>query len=393
MSTSSPRILFVCHDASRTGAPIGLLAFMRWLKSNTGFELATVVRIPGPLAEDFGQLGPMLTLGASVLHRTRLGRRIRHRLPSSWVEETRAIRRFFAAGRFDVIYSNTITNGPVLEALGSFGTPVITHVHELEYWISRTGAENLRAVKACTSSYIAASQAVSDNLVHNHGVPAERITTVYEHIRELPTVSSDEQRTAARTLLKIPTNAFVIGGCGAEHWRKGRDLIPQLLIALRRLAPEQPFHFVWVGRPGTAEEQYSLHYDLRTAGVDHLYHDSGETCDPLSLFASFDAFALLSRDDPYPLACLEVAALERPVVCFTGAGGIPEFVRGDCGLAAPYLDLEAMARDFVRLAQDPALARRYGTNARAKVARENLLDATGPQLCRVIENCLKRAPS
>jgi glycosyltransferase involved in cell wall biosynthesis len=314
---------------------------------------------------------------------------LRGHLPRSLQTETRKIQGMFAAGSYDLIYSNTMTNGAMLEALASTGVPVITHVHELDYWIRRSGPDNLRQVLAHTTAFIAVSQAVRANLICHHGVPPEKITVIYEHIRELPPVPTAEEKASARQALKIPAGAFVVGGCGAEHWRKGRDLVPQLLLALKRQSPDRPVHFVWIGRPGTEEEEYTLAYDLRGAGVADCFHQSGEVDDPFKLYPALDVFALLSREDPYPLASLEVAATETPVVCFENAGGMPEFVRDGCGLAAPYLDVEGMAQHILHLAADSELALALGRQARAKVGKENLLSTTAPQLLGVIEKLLR----
>jgi glycosyltransferase involved in cell wall biosynthesis len=281
-------------------------------------------------------------------------------------------------------------NGVVLEALATFDVPVVTHVHELSYWISRCGAENLQRVLAHTTAFIAVSQAVRENLVRHHGIPQEKIQVIYEHIRELPPIPTPVERAQARDVLGIPAGAWVVGACGAEHWRKGRDLIPQLLLALRRQQREHDIHFLWVGRSGTPDEETALQYDLKKAGVAAFFHTCGEVADPFKFYPAIDVFALLSREDPYPLACLEVAATETPVVCFDNAGGMPEFVRPDCGFVAPYLDIETMAQDIIRLKNDPELARACGRHARAKVARENLLNTTGPQLRSLIERLVQR---
>ena len=389
MTASGPALLFVSHDSGRTGAPIGLLAFMQWLRANTAYRIGTVLRTPGPLESAFRELGPTLTLGTSPLLRSRTGRRLHRLLPATVRQETSKLRAFFSAGSYDLIYANTLTNGALLATLDApRHIPVVTHVHELEYWITRAGPENLRHAIDRSSAYIAVAQAVRKNLVHHHGIATEKITVVYEHIRELPPVPTAAERAAARKTLGLPLDALVVGGCGAEHWRKGRDLIPQLLVALRRHSPDRPVHFVWIGRPGNAAEEASLSFDLRAAGVETLFRSSGEVENPFKLFPALDIFALLSRDDPYPLAALEVAATETPVVCFEGAGGMPEFVAGDCGLAAPYLDLDAMASAVVRLATDPARRAMAGSNGRRKVAAENLLATTGPQLLAVIEKQL-----
>lgn len=363
---------------------------MRWLKDNTNYRMGTLLRGSGPLEPEFRQLGPTVTLGTSPLFHSRFGRRLRHYLPESVRDEIPRIRRHFLEGSYDLIYSNTITNGVALEALSAFEAPIISHVHELAYWIWRTGQENLRRVLARTSAFIAASDAVKQNLVGIHAVEDAKVTVVPEHIRELPSVPDIAQKLAARAALGIPAEAFVLGGCGGEHWRKGRDLVPQLLLNLRGLT-NRDIHFVWIGRPGTEEEEFALQHDLRLAGVGPQFHNTGEVVDPLSHYAAIDAFALLSRDDPYPLACLEAAAMEIPIVCFAGSGGIPAMVTRDrCGFVAPYLDIAAMAQDIVRLIRDPQLCHSTGCNGRVKVARDSLIDATGPQLLEVMNVLLER---
>jgi glycosyltransferase involved in cell wall biosynthesis len=389
MAKTPLRILFICHDSSRTGAPIGLLAFMRWLKANTDYQLGSILKTSGPLEGAFRELGPALTLGNSFFNRSRLGRRIKSHLPRRFWDESKKIRQMFSQGSYDVIYSNTMTNGAVLESLAPSKVPVITHVHELQYWIAKSGKENLQSVLKYTSAYIAVANAVRENLVRNHGVPEEKVTVIYEHIRELPPVPTAAERQEARRKLGIPAEAFVVGGCGAEHWRKGRDLIPQLLAALRKVSPSRAFHFLWIGRPGNESEEYALRYDLEKIGLEANFHGSrGEVSDPFALYPAIDVFALLSRDDPYPLACLEVAATETPVVCFADAGGMPEFVCDGCGFVAPYLDVDAMAQDIVRLADNSSFQQTFGRQARQKVARESTLDRTAPQLVAAVKQVL-----
>ena len=56
-------------------------------------------------------------------------------------------------------------------------------------------------------------------------------------------------------------------------------------------------------------------------------------------FSIFDVFALMFREDPFPLVCLEAALLEKPNLCFARAGGASELVESDSGFVVPYLDL------------------------------------------------------
>lgn len=51
------KILFISHDASRSGAPFVLLFFMRWLKQNAGNIQMDILLIEGgPLEEEFKKL-------------------------------------------------------------------------------------------------------------------------------------------------------------------------------------------------------------------------------------------------------------------------------------------------------------------------------------------------
>ena len=73
--------------------------------------------------------------------------------------------------------------------------------------------------------------------------------------------------------------------------------------------------------------------------------------------AAFDVFSLVSREDAFPLAFMEAAAVGVPTVCFDGAveGGC-EFVEADAGRVVPYLDLDAMAERVLEFLRGPRTA-------------------------------------
>lgn len=383
--------LAVSHDAGRTGAPIGLLAFLRWRREQTGQPVATLLRAPGPLAPEFAALGPCLVLADTWLHRTRAGRRLLGRLPRSVAHQSARVLRFVRSLRPGVVYANTLTNGHLLATLEPLGLPVVSHAHELEYWITRVGPENLRLTRQHTHHFIAAAEAVAENLRTRHGVDPARLTVIHEHIARLPAPRDPATRARERQRLGLAPEAFVIGSCGAEHWRKGRDLIPNLLRAVQRRLPERAVRFLWIGRPGNADEERALHHDLRQTGTAAAYVATGELADPFPSYTALDSFALLSRDDPFPLACLEAAAAGAPVVCFANAGGMPEFTARGAGLSVPYLDVEAMADGLARIARDAAFAGILARTARREVAEGHLPEHTGPRILEVLAR--NRSPS
>ena len=110
--------------------------------------------------------------------------------------------------------------------------------------------------------------------------------------------------------------------------------------------------------------------------------------DAAEWFAAFDAFALTSREDSFPLTCLEAASLGVPVLCFAGAGGEPEFVEQDAGFVVPYLDVEAMAERVREMAASKALTQSLGRRAQQKVRERHDVAVAGPKILEIMRGMM-----
>ena len=153
-----PSILFISHDASRTGAPIALLTFLRWLRANSNYRLEVLLGSGGSLKPAFEALAPTTT--ADVEAGRFLGQlttSVPQVLLNAWRERRlRALARRLSTA--DLVYSNTLQNGALLRKLWRPGQNVISHVHELEWWLRyRTSASDLRFTKDVTDQYVACS--------------------------------------------------------------------------------------------------------------------------------------------------------------------------------------------------------------------------------------------
>ena len=113
------------------------------------------------------------------------------------------------------------------------------------------------------------------------------------------------------------------------------------------------------------------------------------TANVLDYYCAMDAFALTSREDPFPLVMLEAGALEVPVVCFANSGGGPEFAGGGAGLVAPYLDVEALAGHLAVLHDNADLRRQLGAEAARQVQTNYTVDGQAPKLLASIERCMQ----
>lgn len=369
------KVLFIGHDAAPHGAQILLLNLLRWFRSRQSFPFEILLKEGGVLESDF-----------AAIARCRVWRR-----PVSLQQRLLSLVRGDDLLKFypdiDLVYSSTITNGELLETLAPLRCPVITHVHELENYINSCGKDNLVRIKRQTTLYLAPSEAVIENLTGRHGIARERVIKIPESIpvAAFATDGKELLRERRRAKLQIPPNAFVVGAIGTADWRKSPDLFAQLAAFVARHYPELPIYFVWVG----GELSWELRYDLEKFGLKNIVFRPS-TPDLLDYYHCFDVFTLVSRVDPYPLVCLEAAAVEKPIICFAGAGGMPEFVGEECGYVVPYLDIAGMAAKIVNLYENPDDARRFGIQGRKKVREEHDVAIVGGKIEKLMLECLAK---
>jgi len=405
------KVLFISHDARRHGAQILLLHFLRWFKANTDIAFEIVLKGDGELRPEFEALGPVVVWNEKAVVKDMVRKlklepfakravsslrlapvkeelrgRTRHR---AIAENGELFRERFREAKIDLIYSNTGTNGKVLEALSSLNCPVICHVHELDYCLSyQTERDNTEQVRKHTNHYVAVSQAVRENLVRQLHVSEDQIDVVHEFI-PTPSRIDAERPPDIRRRLGINEDALIVGASGTTDWRKGPDLFIQLAQSIQRRRLVAPLHFIWVGGDKEGPTFAALWHDVVHAGLERFVHFTGAVNNPLEHFALFDVFVLTSREDPFPLVNLEVASLAKPIVCFDGSGGAKEFVEDDCGFVVPYLNIEAMADRVVELLESPALRKRLGEAAAEKVRERHDVAKLAPRLLGIIERFRK----
>jgi glycosyltransferase involved in cell wall biosynthesis len=375
-------ILFVSHDATRTGAPIALLHFLRWFKRNGNRPFSVLLAGGGELVANFEELAPTwsldwsrwgpATLWTQLLNKARLG---------GWARRAEAADTQDFAARCSpaLVYANSIASARATEILAP-GVPVLTHVHELESYFQIYAGPALARLLGQTRRFIACSGAVRNNLVGEHGVAAERVETVYESIL-VDKIRGERTRQQVFEELRMPNNALLVIGIGTPGWRKGTDLF----IHLARTVCQQRdlVYFAWIGG-----STFDFEHDVRNCGLMEKMRFISVSPKPADYLAAADVFVLTSREDPYPLVCLEAAALEKPIVCFASAGGAPEFVEEDCGFVVPYLDMMAMANRVVSLLDSEDCRLTMGTAARRKVAQRHDIGQNAPRILDIIERTI-----
>lgn len=343
-----PRVVFVSHNASRSGAPLLLLALQRWLIEHRSFSVATVLLDGGPLEPDFRSVGPVLA-----------------------VED-------LGTTDADVVHLNTVGSAPALEHLRR-GPAVCCHVHELDYalthWITDADRRRLRDR---VDRFLVVSDMVAAAVVRCLGVEQDKIVRHYGFI--------DVGAVRAFRRADRPDGPPVIGTSGTTEWRKAPDLFLALARAVRAQCPES--RFPWVGGSARGPEIDGVLADRARLGLDEVVDFVCEQDDARPWFASFDVFALMSREDPFPLTCLEAAALGVPVVAFDSTGA-REFLAEGRGVVVPYPDVEAMAAEVVDLLGDDARRQAIVSAAEERVTAEHDIEVAAPRLAAELEGLVR----
>jgi glycosyltransferase involved in cell wall biosynthesis len=365
------RILLITHEASRTGAPLVVLHFARWLRAvhpEVGVDVLALKG--GPLAEEFRTVAdhymelvmPPLP-ERSLASRTGLWllRMLGYaRVPTSaeWKEMQLAQ---LAGKRFDVVLANSLASIPVgvrVKELAMARPTLIVFIHELGTVIQRD-LPDLPERLSTVDSVWAASELVRTELLDSWSVPSGIVEVQYE-CAIVPEMKGQAFPVQGRA-------TFHVGGSGLASLRKGYDLFIQVARWVRVNHPEMDIRFTWVGRVAP-QDRPLIDHDLEHAGLRGVVDFVGELADPRPVYETFDIFVLTSREDPFPLVCIESGSMGKPIVCFEGATGTAEVLQGGGGMIVPYLDVEAMGRAVVDYARDPERRRQDGELNRMQFA-------------------------
>lgn len=377
------KFLFVSHDANRAGAQILLLRFLKKLAERTDVQFHILLKHSGPLAPEFERLAHTIYAYPAEGRRRRVWRRLL-RQP---VAGSRVLPRL-AGETYDLIVSNTVTNGELLAELTPLGCPIVTYAHELEIGISMyTTPEAFALTLRHTHFFMACSRVQRERYIANYGLDPARIDYLPSLLPEETAHTAEllGQSARLRQVLGLPTDALLVGCMGTFDWRKGIDVFVQLA----RLVPEtvggRPVRFVWVGGSHGQVEYNTVAEDVRRLGLRERVIFVENQPNPLDYMACFDVFALPSREEPYPLVVLEAALLEKPVVCFDQSGGAKELVQTDAGVVCDYLHTECMAREIARLLADEPLRRQMGQTGRRRVLDQHHDDLATSEFLRLLE--------
>lgn len=377
------RILFISHDASRTGAPIILLNYLKFLKNNypeVYFEV--LLKDGGDLYGDF-QLVTETIIWNKYPNKFDL-RNLRKYLIGLFykkIHQQKILKRLKERD-FNLLYVNSVASLDTFNDLRKkIKAKTILHVHELEISIKEFAKNSiLEEAFNHIDKFIAVSEAVKKNLILKHRISESKITRIYGFV---PTDILLDNEFNLRKELNINEDAFVVCGSGTTDWRKGPDIFIQVAKRVNEVLNE-PVYFIWIGGEKEGINYEKLRYDVIKFGLQKEVFFLGKKKNPHDYFSQSNIFVLTSREDPFPLVCLEAASLAKPVLCFESAGGMQEFVTDDCGCSVPYLSIFKMAEEIISFFNNKEKTDFFGKNAKNKIQNNHNIVFIGKKLTELI---------
>ncbi|MET7370716.1 glycosyltransferase [Streptomyces sp. NPDC005566] len=229
--------------------------------------------------------------------------------------------RLIRRGAYDLVHTHlyrACVYGRIAARLAGTTRATIATEHSLGHAEieGRPLTRGTRALYLRTERLGAATVAVSPTIAGrllDWGVPAARIHTVPNGIDAARFRFDSGQRRATRALLRIPDDAFVVGGIGRLVPGKRFDVLIRAVAALPG---------AWLVLAGDGPEAGSLRSLATRLRIDERVRFLGE-CDSdggtagpgiPAVLSAMDTFVSTSREETFGLAAVEALAAGLPVV-------------------------------------------------------------------------------
>ncbi len=378
-----PRVLFVSHEATRTGAPKIILNILKHFHQKCDIQCETILHNGGPLLEEFQAYSdtPVDCLNSPRKSSESLQRKI-----------TRIVARERNNPPILAV-CNSMESRFISEILSNQNLPIVSLIHELPSSYSEADYQNIYDI---SDRIVFPVQAVRDAADSTISIPSGKGIVLPQGLLQSDfgkNITTEVARAQIREELSVPSNSFLVLGCGTLDLRKGIDhfaAIARRVVHANR--SKNPIHFIWVGE-GPRWTHSPFHYvklDLEKSGANAHVHFLGEREDVEPYFVGSDVFLMASRVDPFPCVIHEAMATGLPVVTFANSGGAQEAVAGGAGIIVPYADYEQASGIIRMLSMQPEVAAGIRERSAQRVLTRYQFEDYGDKLIDVCEALINR---
>jgi len=337
------KILFINHDESRTGAPKILFEIAKHAKKR--FDVYIISRTKGKMHNDFNNEFKNLIY------------------PSKNVDIIKLILKVNP----NLVYVNSLVCIDYAISAKFLGIPTILHVHELQLSIRalKWSDRLIKNFHKYADLFIAVSLKVRDFLINDLNCLPEKIELVYEFISSTETLEKSTllHNRYIKNEMNIHKNDKILISIGSAEeeiqiFRKGVDIAIDALNVIKSKGFNNVKYY-WIGPYKNCLLQKCCNgYKHQNDNFIFL----GEKENPFPYLKQADIFILPSREDPFPLVCLEAMALGKPIIAFRDGGGIKEAIRNDCGELVNDMNFHSLSESIIKLLNNENKISRYSKN-------------------------------
>ena len=317
-ATNRPRVLFVSHETTLSGAPIQLVHLAGWLQ-NAGWNILVATPDHGPISDMLAAAGVPTVVEPTLLTD----------LTHAWLRER-------CAG-FDVIVANTIASWPAIRAAHLEKKPALWYLHE-----TLVAVRLIRAIPEMASALTMADLLVT---------PTRQTARIYEGLTEAPIEVVPYGIPRPPVLSSSESERIRFLTLGSFEPRKGQDVLAEAISKMDGATRER-CAFKMAGR--VLDDEFYDELKMAVADLEQVeLIDALDHASALTLLNETDVLVLPSRDETMPIAILEAMGLGKAVVS-TDVGGVREWLRdGMNGLLIEKENAEALSEALATCANKP----------------------------------------
>lgn len=285
------------------------------------------------------------------------------------VRQLRRFVRWLKSSQIQIIHTHDFYTNVFGMAAGALARlPVrVASMRETAGMRSATQKKVQQVAYSLAHQIVANSEAVRSTLIAE-GIPAEKITVVYNGLDSARLIAQASSRAEALSLLGLSVNENSRFISIVANMRLEVKDYPMFLRSARQVLEAEPAAaFLLAGEGELTDSLRALALEL---GIGDSTYFLGRCERVAELLSISEICVLSSKAEGFSNSILEYMAAGRPVVV-TNVGGAAELVsEGETGYLVSSGDDAAMATRIISLLRDPVRAREMGENG-ARVVKEN----------------------
>ena len=358
-----PRLIFVSHNASRTGAPAIVLQLLKHFSQSNAFECFTILDEDGERLSEYEALSHIHVMSHSRHERTFSDQEAANEISSMFEHNG-----LFESNIPVCAIVNSAESARIARNIANMGVPLISLIHEIAASYPPQVFSDFGRI---SEKVVFPSEFVKRTAECFSGIDSSKVWVRGQGLltEGFGSASRDACRKSLREHLGIEENSIVVLNVGTMDQRKGGDLfVDTAKLCLQQLPEGAPVYFVWYGKP---QENFIYPFDIvRQNGLEKHVRFMPATSEIEQVFMGGDIFLLTARADPFPCVVHEAMACGLPVIAFHNGGGAPELIGDDCGQIVGMMNLKEMATAVLTYILDEKLRYAHAKNAIEKISND-----------------------